>query len=51
LEKRIREHVRNADPAPREQPKPQAAQVERKRAEIEQLRSLMKAGTRRRGRR
>jgi hypothetical protein len=45
LEKRIRECLRSADRSPRQTPKPQAAQVERKRAEIEQLRSLMKAGT------
>jgi hypothetical protein len=44
LKKRIREHVRNADRALREQPKPQAAQVASKRAEIEQIRGLMKAG-------
>lgn len=45
LEKRIREHVLNASRAPRPTSKPQDAQVAKKRAEIEQLRALMKAGT------
>lgn len=45
LERRIRERVRSANHAPRETPKPQAAQVAKKRAEIDQLRALMKAGT------
>src|SRR5262249_45631869 len=45
LEKRIREHLRNASRAPRPAAKPQEAQVAKKQAEIEQLRALMKAGT------
>jgi site-specific DNA recombinase len=45
LERRIREHARNASRAPRVAPKPQAAQVAKRRAEIDQLRALMKAGT------
>jgi hypothetical protein len=45
LEKRITEHVRNASRAPRAAAKPQEAQVAKKRAEIDQLRALMKAGT------
>lgn len=45
LERRIREHARRASRAPRAVPKSEAAQVAKKRAEIEQLRALMKAGT------
>lgn len=45
LERRIREHVRSANRLPRETPRPQASQVANKRAEIDQLRALMKAGT------
>jgi site-specific DNA recombinase len=45
LERRIRERVRSATNPLRETPRPQAAQVAKKRAEIDQLRALMKAGT------
>ncbi len=45
LERKVREHVREQDRVPKPVPKPQAAQVSKKRAEIEQLRTLMKAGT------
>jgi len=46
LERRVREHVRKAARAPKAPPKSQEAQIAKKRAEIEQLRALMKAGTR-----
>ena len=45
LERMIRENVRKAAHAPKPAPKAKATQVAKKRAEIEQLRSLMKAGT------
>jgi site-specific DNA recombinase len=45
LERRVREHMRKGSHAPRTPPKPQAAQVAKRRAEIDQLRDLMKAGT------
>jgi site-specific DNA recombinase len=45
LERRIREHLSKASRAARAAPKPQAAQVAKKQAEIDQLRALMKAGT------
>lgn len=45
LERRIREHVRQESRTPRAAPKPQATQVAKKRAEIEHVRALMKAGT------
>jgi hypothetical protein len=45
LERRVREHVRKAGRAPKAPTKPQEAQLARKRAEIDQLRALMKAGT------
>jgi len=45
LEKMIRENVRNASHTPKPAPKSQATQVAKKRAEIEQLRALMKGGT------
>ncbi len=45
LERRVREHIRKVSHAPRTPPRPQAAQVAKRRAEIDQLRDLMKAGT------
>jgi site-specific DNA recombinase len=45
VKQRVNEHVRKASRAPKSPPKPQAALIERKRAEIAQLRTLMTAGT------
>ena len=45
LERRIREHMNKASRAPKPAPKSQRAQIAKKRAEIDQLRALMKAGT------
>jgi site-specific DNA recombinase len=45
LKQRINARMRKASRAPKVLPKPQAAQIARKSAEIEQLRGLMKAGT------
>jgi hypothetical protein len=45
VKQRVNEHVRKASRAPKSAPKPQAALIERKRAEIAQLRTLMTAGT------
>jgi fructosamine-3-kinase len=41
----VRRHMREQAEKPRPVPKPQAEQIARKSAEIEQLRALMKAGT------
>lgn len=41
LERRYREHIREQAHAPKAVPKPQAAQLAEKTAEIEQLRALM----------
>jgi S-methylmethionine-dependent homocysteine/selenocysteine methylase len=45
LEKRIREHMREQARARKVQPKPQAGQITKKSAELDQLRALMKSGT------
>jgi hypothetical protein len=44
-ERSVREHLGEASRGPKPASKPQAAQVAKKQAEIEQLRALMKAGT------
>lgn len=45
LERKVREHMRAQLKAPRSAPKREAAEAKKKGAEIDQLRSLMKAGT------
>ena len=45
LKQRLNEHIRKAARVPKAAPKPQAAQIAKKSAEIEQVRALMKAGT------
>jgi ATPase subunit of ABC transporter with duplicated ATPase domains len=45
LERMVRENLSKASRAPKTAKKPQAAQIAKKRAEIEQLRALMKTGT------
>ena len=45
LKTRLSDRFRKASRAPKATPKPQAAQIAKKTAEIEQVRALMKAGT------
>jgi DNA invertase Pin-like site-specific DNA recombinase len=45
LEREVRRHLREQADKPKPVPKPQAEQIARKRAEVEQLRALMKNGT------
>jgi hypothetical protein len=45
LTQRLNQNLRKASRTPKATPKPQAAQLAKKAAEIEQLRGLMKAGT------
>jgi len=45
LERKVREHMRQMAAEPRVAPKAEAAQIAKKTAEIDQLRTLMKAGT------
>jgi hypothetical protein len=45
LEQKVRKYAREKAHAPKVTPKPQAAQIAKKDAELGELRSLMKAGT------